>query len=414
MEIIKMSIDELYKSEIIAQVINKKITQVKASEEIGLSLRQVKRLCKRYKEEGLIGLVHKNRGRENRKKMSPSVRSEILKLIKSYYIDFGPQLIQEQLEKKHALVVSREWIRQLMIKEELWKVKKRKKLEFYQRRNRRPREGELVQIDGSPHAWFEDRASRCCLINLVDDATGKIMGMRFVEEECLEGYFESMKQYIKESGRPIAVYSDKHTIFKSPRSEDKGNLTQFGRAMKELKIDLIHANSPQAKGRVERVHGTLQDRLVKLMRLENISSIEAGNKFLESYREEYNRDFGRKPQSSENAHRKVPPEMDLEKILCIKETRKITNSLEVQYKQKTFRLIPQGNAARMKGKSVLISEMKNKVIIEFEGKEYSYTIFEDQPYREDVKDRKKIDAFLNKKAPMTVIERYRKKKAINF
>jgi uncharacterized protein (DUF1330 family)/transposase len=413
MEIIRMSKKELYKSELIAQVINKKITQVKASEELGISLRQTKRLCKKYKEEGPEGLAHKNRGRCSEKKMSPSICSEILELIKSHYIDFGPQLIQEQLETRHALVVSREWIRLLMINEGLWEVKKRKKLEYHQRRNRRSREGELIQIDGSPHAWFEDRASRCCLLNMVDDATGKIMEMRFVEEECLEGYFEGIKRYIRRHGRPIAIYSDRHTIFKSPVSEDKGNLTQFGRAMKELEIELIYANSPQAKGRVERVHGTLQDRLIKLMRLENVSSIKEGNEFLEKFREEYNQQFGRKPLSKENAHRNAS-ELNLEMILCKKEKRKVTNSLEVHYKQKTYRLIALGNARRIKGKAVEVIESKDRVIIEFEGNEYDYTIFEDQPYKETIKDRKKLDAFLDKKKPMTAVQRHRKKLAINF
>ena len=176
----------------------------------------------------------------------------------------------------------------MLIRSDLWQVKSRKLKPCYQRRKRRSREGELLQIDGSYEYWFEDRAPKCCLINMVDDATGKIMEMRFVEYECLKGYLEGMKRYIKTHGLPLSIYSDKHTIFKSPKSEESYNLSQFGRAMKELNIELIHANTPQAKGRVERSHGTLQDRLIKLMSLEGISSLEEGNRYLESFRKDYN------------------------------------------------------------------------------------------------------------------------------
>ena len=414
MEIIRMSKKELYRGEVIARVASGELTQRKASEQLGISLRQTKRLYKRYKKEGLIGLTHRNRGKSSNKKINLNTRAEVLRLIKAHYADFGPQLIKEQLKERHALMISREWIRSLMIEEGLWKVKKRKILHFYQRRKRRPREGELLQIDGSPHDWFEGRGPRCCLINMVDDATGKIMEFRFVKEECLEGYFQGMKRYIEGYGCPLAIYTDRHTIFKSPKSNERPKLSQFGRAMKELGIKLIHANSPQAKGRVERVHGTLQDRMIKLMRLEEISNIKEGNAYLEKYKEEYNHCFGRKPQSFENAHREVLKEIDLGKILCRKEERKVTKALEVHYKHKTYRLLPKGNSRRLIGKAVMVSEQENKIMIEFENEEYDYTIYEDQPYQEDVMDRKKLDAFLDKKKPMSIIQRRRRGIAVNF
>ncbi|NGX43299.1 MAG: hypothetical protein K940chlam7_01594 [Chlamydiae bacterium] len=266
MEIIQMSKKELRRGEVISKTVNGDLTQKKASQELSISLRQIKRLCKRFRKAGLEGLAHRSRGKSSQRKMNPSTRAEVLGFIKNDYPDFGPQLVKEQLERRNQIKVSREWIRRLMIDEGIWKVKKRKNIRFYQRRNRRSQEGELIQIDGSPEYWFENRDPKCCLINMVDDATGKLMELRFVREECLEGYFLGMKRYIETHGRPLALYSDRHTIFKSPKAKEKPKLTQFGRAMKELDIELIHANSPQAKGRVERAHGTLQDRLIKLMK----------------------------------------------------------------------------------------------------------------------------------------------------
>jgi transposase len=321
MEIIRMSKKELRRGEILSRVVSGDLTQRKASEELGLSLRQVKRLCKRLKEGGIKGLAHRNRGRASPKKISSSTTASVLELIRRDYKDFGPQLIKEQLEERNHIYISRECIRALMIKEGLWQVKKRKTGLYFQQRNRRAREGDLLQIDGSPEHWFEDRGPKCCLINMVDDATGKIMECRFVKEECLEGYFQGMKRYIETYGRPLAIYSDRHTIFKSPKSEEKPSLTQFGRAMKELDIELIYANTPQAKGRVERSHGVLQDRLIKMMRLEGISSIKEGNIYLEKFRQDYNERFGKPPRNQEDAHRELSTDKDLDKILCRKEVR---------------------------------------------------------------------------------------------
>ena len=414
MEIIHMSKKELKKGEIIAKTVSGKMTQKKASQELRMSLRQVKRLCKRFNEEGLGGLAHRNRGKSSNRKMDPSTRAQVLELIKSKYPDFGPQLIKEQLEERDHLSVSREWVRKTMIEEGLRKVKKRTKTQYYQRRTRRSQEGELIQVDGSPEYWFEDRGQKCCLLNMVDDATGKLMELRFVESECLEGYFQSMKCYIERHGRPLAIYSDRHTIFKSPKSGDVPKLSQFGRAMKELNIELIHANSAQAKGRVERAHGTLQDRLIKLMRLDGISSIEEGNRYLEAFRKDYNERFGRLPRSMENAHRRLDEEMNLNHILCRKEERKVSKSLEIRYKHKTYQLIPKSNNRRLIGARALISELEEGLKIEIRGEEYDYKVYEDQPYEERVIDRKNIDAFLNRKKPQSTIQKQRRGIAVNF
>lgn len=410
MEIIQLSKKEIEKGKIILKILDGKLIKKQACKILHLSLRQIYRLCKKYKDQGLIGLTHKNRGKSSNRKLSSRIRKQVLELINKHYSDFGPQLIKEQLEERHHIRLSREWIRLLMIKENLWEVNKRKNLPLYQRRERRPCEGDLIQIDGSYEKWFEDRANKCCLINMVDDATGKIQELYFVDHESTENYFMAFKRYINRQGCPLAVYTDKHMIFKSPI----GNLTQFGRSMKELKIELIHANSPQAKGRVERSHGTLQDRLIKMMRIEKISSIEEGNKYLEKFRIDYNKRFARKPKKSKNAHRPLSEEENLNTILCIKEQRKISKNINIQYKNKTYQITPKGNARRLIGKTILLYEIDDKIVLEYMGEQYNYTIFEDQPYIENIMDRKKIDAFLDKKKPMSIIQRQRRKMATNF
>jgi transposase len=411
MEIIKMNQKELKKGEIISKVMEGTLRRKEAACMLNLSLKQIHRLCKKYRKKGLLSLVHKNRGKASNRKINSKTRKQALELIQTKYADFGPQLIKEQLEERHHLQVSREWIRQLMIKENIWKVNKRKNLPLYQRRARREREGELIQIDGSYEKWFEDRAPKCCLIKMIDDATGKIQEMRFVNHESTDDYFKVMKNYIKNHKMPLAVYSDKHMIFKSPI----GNLTQFGRALKELDIELIHANTPQAKGRVERSFGTTQDRLPKMMRLEGIDSIEAGNNYIKKFfKEDYNKRFAREPKSKENAHRELPRKIKLNYILCIKEKRRISKNLTIQYKNKIYQLIPKGNKRRLIGKTILLYEIQGKVVLEHIGVRYDYTIYEEQPYAEKVMDRKKLEAFLDRKKPISIIERHRRKKFANF
>ena len=408
METLRVSKKEFKTGEIIARVIEGMLTQAKASEELGISIRQVKRQCKEYKKNGLEGLTHKSRGKKGNRKISDPIREKIIGVIKERYSDFGPQLVKEQLEETHRLKYSREWLRQLMIDAEIWEAKKKKKVKYHQRRGRRDQEGELLQIDGSYHDWFEGRGLKCCLINRVDDATGKIKGLRFVEHESTEAYFTVMKRYVKDYGIPLAVYSDRHKIFKGEKND-----SQFSRALKELGTKPIFANSPQAKGRVERSHATLQDRLIKLMRLKGIDSMEAGNKYLGAFILDYNKRFGRRPRSEKDAHIGLLKGIDLERIFTIKETRKLSKQLTVGYEKKTYQLKTQENSYRLIGKNALIYTRKGKVVIECEEKEYNYTIFEDQPYQA-IMDRKKIDAFLDRKQALTGIERHRRGMAVNF
>ena len=349
MGIIQMSERELARGEWIARVVAGACPQKRAANELGLSIRQIKRLCRTYRDHGVPGIAHKGRGKGSNRMIASNKRRRALSIIVKKYSDFGPQLAKEVLEERHGLKFSREWLRQLMIEGGLWEAKQRRSLCVHQRRERRSREGELIQIDGSYHKWFEDRGNACCPINMIDDATGKFMELRFVEHESTQAYFEAPKSYILRYGRPGAMYSDRHSIFNG-----KKNDSQFRRALKELGIELILANSPQAKGRVERSHGTLQDRLIKLMRLDGIASMEEGNRFLTKYMEEHNSRFSRTPKNTENVHVPLGREHDLDRILCVKEKRKISKQLAFQYNKKTYQLDPGKSCRRMIGRNATI------------------------------------------------------------
>lgn len=403
-----MSKRELERGKMIAQVIEGILSYAGAAEKLSVSVRQIGRLCRRYRAGGIAGLAHKARGKASNRTISEARRQEVLNLIAEKYVDFGPQLLKEVLEREHGLRFSREWLRSLMAKEGIWEVTPRRTKRVHQSRDRRPREGELVQIDGSYHKWFEDRAAACCLINMVDDATGKLMELRFVEHESTEAYFEATRSYIERHGLPMAMYSDRHTIFLGQKND-----SQFCRALKELGIDLIHANSPQAKGRVERSHGTLQDRLIKLMRIKGISSMSDGNQFLSSFRDEHNQRFARCPRDPRSAHKELKRQ-DLDRILCVKESRKVAKDLSISHRNRKYLLDQKKCGRRMVGKTVTVYETKGGIEVEYGGQRYKGKPFDDQPRAETIMDRKTIQAFLDRKQPLTIIQRRRRGVSANF
>lgn len=393
-----MSRKEIRYAEVIPKVLSKEITQKRAAELVKVSVRQVQRLCRQYKAKGIAGLVHKNRSRPSNRIVPKEVSESILELIRSNYRDFKPQLIHEILFECHGIKKSPEWIRQLLIKNGLWQAKKRKNTPVHQRRSRRSRFGELVQSDGSYHAWFEDRGPKCCLMIAIDDAMSMITSMNFVNHETTEGYMDLFKIHIERYGKPLAIYTDKLNAV-------KGTGSQVKRALDELGIELINANSPQAKGRVERAFSTLQDRLIKLMRLENISSIEEGNKFLEDYRLKHNKQFARKPLDANDAHIPLSNDVNLGKILVKKDFRVISKSHSISYNHKEYIL---QNGGGLRGKKASVYEINGQVHIEIENKEYEYKIYGEQPYIETAKSKKEVDAYLDKKTYMSAIQRHRK------
>lgn len=259
---VTMSTRELDRLEILGRVAERRLTQRQAAEQLGLTERQVARLCRSLRQHGAAGLVSRKRGRPSNRQWSSAVRDQAVALVRERYADFGPTLACEKLCEFHGVAVSLETLRQWMIGAGLWVPRSQRPRRVHQPRQRRSCRGELIQIDGCNHAWFEDRGPRCTLLVYVDDATSRLMELRFVASESAFDYFASTRSYLERYGKPVAFYSDKASIFRVAASEAKttAGITQFNRALSALNIDIVCANTPQAKGRVERAHLTLQDR----------------------------------------------------------------------------------------------------------------------------------------------------------
>jgi hypothetical protein len=258
-----------------------------------------------------------------------------------------------------------------MITEEIWTYKQQRKKRIFQLRPRRSQEGQLIQIDGSEHEWFEGRGPYCTLLTFIDDATSKIMYLKFVKSENVFDYLEAAREYIELHGRPAAFYSDKHGVFRVNKegAVTGTGMTQFGRAMAELDIQLICANTPQAKGRVERRHRDLQDRMIKAMRLQKISTLEEANAFLPSFIDDFNKRFAKPPQSTVNAHRPLLPEHSLDRIFCLKEPRVLSKNLTLQYKNIVYQIISERSTYAMRKAQVVVLESKDGTVkIEYRGK----------------------------------------------
>src|SRR5271155_5617112 len=265
-----MSKRDLQRIEVLTEVIAGRRTTESAAAVLYLSVRQTQRLLTRYRDGGGAALIHGARGRPASNSLSAGVRDYVLELVRQNYRDFGPTLAAEVLLERNGIEVSRETLRKWMVEDGLWLSRKQRR-SFHQPRLRRESYGELIQIDGSDHRWFEERGAACSLLVFIDDATGKLMQLRFVPSESTSSYFDCLRGYLDAHGCPVAFYSDKHTVFRINRDAKGGaGMTQFGRALAELNIEIICANSSQAKGRVERVNRTLQDRLVKELRLDDV------------------------------------------------------------------------------------------------------------------------------------------------
>lgn len=363
---IAMSNKEINQVELFEKLTRREIKQKKAAKALGLSVRQVKRKLRAYKTSGAQSLVHKARGRRSNNKTDQKELDKAMDIVKEKYSDFGPTLTQEKLTENHDIALSREKLRQEMIAVGLWKPKRIKTASIHQLRERRACFGELVQLDGSPHHWFEERSAYCNLNVMIDDATG-IPLLGFSAVETTQDYFRLVEQYFLKYGLPLALYVDKHSIFrvnnpanldlKKPSKEHQHQgLTQFGRAMKELNIEVIFASTAQAKGRVERINQTLQDRLVKEMRLNNISNIDEANLFLPEFTNKFVQKFSTQAKSSVDMHRKLSKSINLEKILCIKEQRVLSKNLTFQYQNTIFQVKTNRSAYALRKTIVTICE----------------------------------------------------------
>ncbi|PDT29444.1 ISNCY family transposase [Rhizobium sp. M10] len=340
MGLIAMSERDLQRIEVLSKVIAGRMTLVSAAHVLDLSERQVRRLLDRIRTTGAASIRHKAIGRPSNNRISDGVRDYAVTLVRERYADFGPTLAAEKLAERDGLRVSRETLRGWMTQAGLWLSRKQRRT-FHQPRLRREAYGELVQIDGSEHRWFEDRGDPCSLLVFVDDATGKLMQLRFVRSESAFSYFDALELYLKHHGAPVAFYSDKHSVFRVAKKDAKGGqgMTQFGRALSELNIEILCANSSQAKGRVERMNRTLQDRLVKELRLAGIDSMEAGNAFLPGFMVDYNGRFAIVPARSDDLHRPVNLAPDrLKEILCKREQRYVGSQLTFSFERKRIML----------------------------------------------------------------------------
>jgi len=385
--LVSMSTKELSRLEIIQRLCKKQMSQKEAGEILHVCTRQIKRLLKRYRKQGAAGLISKHRGRKAANRICGSVKKKGLDLLSTKYRGFGPTLAHEKLVEKEKLHLSVESVRKLMIEEGLWKSRKLKKVVTHQLRERRACFGELVQIDGSPHDWFEGRAESCVLLVFIDDATGKLLELQFVDSESFFSYSQAAENYFRRYGKPVAFYSDKHGIFRVNQASagSSDTITQFGRAMRELDIQIICANTPQAKGRVERANQTLQDRLPKEMRLLDIRSREDGNAYLPEFMADFNLRFADDPRSDVDAHRTLTAKDDLARILTWQETRTISKNLTVQFENKVYQIQTKRPTYAMRNAIVTVCiDSEQNITLLYKGRSLPYTIYHKQAIQSEV------------------------------
>lgn len=374
-----MSERELNRIEILAQINDGRLSTIDGALLLDLSKRQIFRLLERFREDGAAGLRHKARGKRANNRIHDAMRSYALDLVREKYADFGPTLASEMLAEHHGFKVSRETLRKWMQEDGLWLSRKQRRT-FHQPRLRRECYGELIQIDGSDHRWFEDRGPACTLLVFVDDASSTLMHLQFVRSESTFSYFAALETYLANHGRPVAFYSDRHTIFRAATQGARTGhgMTQFGRAMNELNVEILCASSSQAKGRVERANRTLQDRLVKELRLAGISDMDAGNAFLPDFMGRYNAKFAKIPRRPDNLHRVLNVEPDrLRDILCLRDERYVGQQLVFSYERRRIVLEENEISRNLPGQYVDSYEFADgRLEFRWKGVTLPYSVFD--------------------------------------
>jgi hypothetical protein len=360
---ITMTSRSLTRYEVIKKLLDGYINGTEASKQLSLSVRHIKRLKVSVYDNGASALIHGNRGKQSNRHLDTKVEKRALDLIKQHYADFAPTLATEKLKEQHNIVLSIETVRKRMIKEKLWKPKERKQNKQYHHwRPRKEHEGEMQQFDGSYHRWFEERGGESCLLAAIDDATGKITHAMFADNEGVDNVFRFWKAYAEDVGKPVSIYLDKFSTYKinHPSAVDNSELlTQFQRAAQELDIRLITAHSPQAKGRIERLFATLQDRLVKELRLRGISDKETANHFLtETFIPWFNERFGVTPAKRGDAHRQLNDHErgELDAIFSVQSLRQVGNDFTIRFKNQWLQLAEKQPVIVCKKDDVLVEE----------------------------------------------------------
>jgi hypothetical protein len=382
MTVIAMSRTEIDRMSVLQDVASGRIKVAEAATLMGLGRRQVFRLAKAYGQHGPEALVSRRRGRPSNRSYPATLRTEAIGIVRERYSDFGPTLAAEKLTELHGIHLGRETLRQWMMAAGLWQDRRARLKPVHQPRYRRECLGELIQIDGSEHWWFEERGPQCTLLVYIDDATSRLMHLQFVESESTFDYFAATRSYLEHHGKPVAFYSDKHGVFRVNRKDAASGdgMTQFGRALHALNIDIICANSSQAKGRVERAHSTLQDRLVKEMRLRGIDTIAAGNGFLPAFMEVYNARFAKAPFNDRDVHRLLAEHDDLDDAFAWKEERSVSVNLTLQYDQVVFMLEPNAITRPLARKRVTVIDYPDgRLVIRHNGLDLPYRTFDKRP-----------------------------------
>jgi transposase len=395
-DMITMSREEAKRLHIIHQAIDKKISQTEAASLVSLSDRQIRRMIKRIRKEGDEGICHRSRGKISNRCIPKKIKDKTLKLFREQYKDFNLVHATEKLLEVHGITINDETLR-LWLNEAEIPYKKRRVKKHRQRRERRAHVGALVQIDGSHHDWFEGRGPICVFMGYIDDATNTVHG-RFYDYEGTMPAMDSMKRYIKRYGIPQSVYLDKHSTYKSwaePTIEEQLNgqrpMSHFEKSLEELAVEVIHANSPQAKGRVERLFKTLQDRLVREMRLVGIKNVDEANEFLITYLPKHNRKFKKEAASEIDLHRPALHSRELDRILCIKEDRTVKNDFTIAYNNTLYQ-IEQATRAKI----VTVEErLDGTMHITYNGQDLRYRKITKEP----TKDTAESPLLLQEKKP---------------
>jgi len=352
-DILVMSQKEIKRLQIIQKVLGKEINQQEAAEVLRISDRQVRRVVKRVREEGAKGVVHQLRGREGNRKIDQKIRSQVIRIYRKVYEGFGPRLASEKLLEREKVRINEETLRLWLIEEGLWKKRKGQKEKKRSWRARKSHYGSMVQMDGSHHDWLEGRGCKLVLMGYIDDATGRAYG-RFYDYEGTQPAFDSLKGYVKKNGIPRSIYLDKHSTYKINKRQrykewpfqDEEELTQFARGCRQLGIELIYAHSPQAKGRIERLFETFQDRLVKELRLEEIKTLKEANRVLQHYLPKFNKRFSVAAKQPGNLYRSVFG-VDLEEILSVQREHVLRNDRTFVHQQQWYQVLDRTRANKI-------------------------------------------------------------------
>jgi hypothetical protein len=402
-----MSQKEAKQAQVLELLKEHKISQQEASERLGITTRQVRRLTRRYHAAGLAGLVSKKRGRASNRRLNDAIRTTAINLIGTHYRDFGPTLACEKLSEIHGVQLSVESTRQIMITAGYWHPRKGGTVCAHPMRERRARFGEMIQIDGSPHDWFEGRSANCTLLVFIDDATGRLTQLRFAPTETTLGYMHVLHDHILAHGVPVALYSDKHSIFRiNAKEADPEAETQFSRAARELGIECIHAHSPQAKGRVERVNQTLQDRLIKEMRLAGISDMDRANTWLPGYIKDFNRRFAVVAKDTADAHLAYSgTQAELLRTLSVQVAKTLSKNLSCQHENQLLQVATTGTGLGLRGAKVTIHQhFDGSRELLWKKRRLTYGVM-DKPQRQSpVADGKSVNAQVDKAVARRITE----------